>query len=150
LPKRNVHRTTGDRCVSSQPPMTSTLMLDKDVVVDRKWIPDYSEWIQEYLRLIRTVCAWHGLEVIMVRMSPSAHKGQHFRVDITPPISARLANRLHYLLGDDCRRVDLNQARIESGLADWSKLFERVNFRPRTIYRSVKVPRGTKSGKNRR
>jgi hypothetical protein len=83
-------------------------------------------------------------------MCPSAHKGQHFYIRITPPVQATLANRLHYLLGDDCQRVDFNRARIESGLDEWSKLFERPNVRLRIIYRGVKVPAGTKVGKNGR
>jgi hypothetical protein len=123
--------------------MTSTLKIDKDVVVDQKWIPDWLEWLEEYLRLILTVCEWHGLKVIAVRTCPSEHKGEHFEIDITPPVPARLANRIHYMLGDDCRRVDLNQARIESDLHRWSKLFQRPNVRLRTIYRNATVPRGT-------
>ena len=144
MPRRSARKTTGDRCVSPQLPMTSTLKIDKDVVVDREWIQDYLEWIRDYLRLILTVCKWFKLKVIAVRMCPSARKGQHFYIDITPPIEATLANRIHYLLGDDCRRVDFDQARIGSGLAGWSKLFERPNVELQTIYPSVKVPAGTK------
>jgi hypothetical protein len=44
--------------------------------------------------------------------------------------------------------VAFNQARIESGLAEWSKLFERTNVRLRTIYRNAKVPAGTTSKKS--
>jgi hypothetical protein len=128
---------------SSQLPKTALLKIDKDCMADGQWIKDYR-------RLIRTICKWFKVKVNRIRMCPSAHKGQHFRVDITPPISARLANRIQYLLGDDCQRVAFNQARIESGLVEWNKLFERSNVRLRTIYRGIKVPRGTKAGKNGR
>jgi hypothetical protein len=141
--RKNVRRIARDRRVSQQLPMTSTLKLDKDCVVDRMWIHDY-------LCLILHVCESHGVKVKSVKMCQSAHKGQHFYIDITPPVDAALANRIHYLLGDDCRRVDFNQARIESGLAEWSKLFELPNVRLRTIYRNVKVPAGTESRMNGR
>jgi hypothetical protein len=111
-------------------------MIDKDCFVDR-------QAMQYYKLLILTVCGWFKIEVDRIRMCPSARKGQHFYIDITPPIPARLANRIHYLLGDDCQRVAFNQARIEIGQAGWSKLFECINVKLRTIYRS-KVPRGTK------
>ena len=48
---------------------------------------------------------------------------------------ADLANQLQWLLGDDCQRVDFNRARIDSGLDEWSKLFEVPYVRLRTIYR---------------
>jgi hypothetical protein len=133
---RNMRRNIEDPCVPSQLPKTSTLKIDKDCVADR-------HWIRHYILLILTVCGWFKIRVDRVRMCPSARKGQHFYIDITPPIPARLANHIHWLLGDDCQRVAFNQARIESGLVEWSKLFERANVRLRTIYRSVKVPRGT-------
>jgi hypothetical protein len=124
-------------------PKTSTLKIDKDCVAKKQWIRDY-------LQLILAVCKRFKVRVDTIRMCPSARKGQHFCVDITPPVSAKLANRIQYLLGDDCQRVAFNQARIESGLAEWNKLFARSNVRLRTIYRSVKVPAGTKVGRNGR
>jgi hypothetical protein len=48
-----------------------------------------------------------------------------------------MANKLQYLLGDDSKRVGFNMARIESGLVEWSKLFERANCRMTTLYRAV-------------
>lgn len=59
-------------------------------------------------------------------MRPSAHKGPHFYIEITPPVQATLTNRIRHLHGDDCQRVDSNRAQIESGLTQWSKLFERA------------------------
>jgi hypothetical protein len=141
MPARNVCRTIRDPCDPSQLPRTSTLKIDKDCVVDK-------QLIQDYLRLILNVCKGFKVKVNRVRTCPSARKGQHFYIDIKPPITAGLANRIHYLLGDDCQRVAFNQARIESGLAEWSKLFERTNVRLRTLYRSVKVPAGTRSRKS--
>jgi hypothetical protein len=136
MQRRSARETTKDSHVYPQPPETGILKIDKDCVVDR-------HWIQDYVQLILTVCGWFKVQVYRIRMCPSAHKGQHFYIDITPPIPARLANRIHYLLGDDCQRVAFNMARIEIGQAGWSKLFECINVKLRTIYRS-KVRRGTK------
>jgi len=108
-------------------PNVDVLKIDKDCVVD-------SKWIQDYLRLILMVCGWFQLKVKSVKICRSIHKGLHLYVEIDPPVEANLANRIHWLLGDDCKRVDFNRARIESGLAEWSKLFERANVRLRTIY----------------
>jgi hypothetical protein len=140
LPEENARSTIRDPCDPSQMPKTSTLLIDVDMVVNRHWMP-------YYILLILTVCGWFKVQVYRIRMSPSAHKGQHFRVDIRPVVSARLANLIQFLSGDDCQRVAFNQARIESGLAEWNKLFERSNVRLRTIYRSIKVPAGTSKSK---
>jgi len=107
----------------------SVLKIDKDCHVDR-------DWIQDYLWLILATCKSYGVNVISVKMCHSQHKGLHFYIQITPPIEAKLANKLQFLLGDDCQRVDYNRARIESGLNEWSKLFEKPDCKLRTIYRS--------------
>jgi len=67
-------------------------------------------------------------------MSRSRRKGLHFYIHVTPPVEADLANRLQWVLGDDCQRVDYNRARIESGLNEWNKLFEEVGIRLVRIY----------------
>jgi hypothetical protein len=69
-------------------------------------------------------------------------KGQHYYVGIRPAVSPEMANRLQWLLGDDCLRVDYNRARIQSGLDDWNKLFERIGQRYEALY--GKVPAGTR------
>jgi hypothetical protein len=137
LPEENARSTIRDPCDPAQMPETGTLLIDKDCVVDRHWMP-------YYILLILTVCGWFKVQVYRIRMSPSAHKGQHFRVDITSAVPPRLANLIQFLAGDDCQRVAFNKARIESGLAEWNKLFERSNVRLRTMYCNLKVPRGTK------
>jgi hypothetical protein len=136
LPEENARNTISDPCDPSQMPKTSTLLIDVDMVVKR-------HWMRYYILLILTVCSWFNVQVYRIRMCPSAKKGQHFRIDITPAVPARLANLIQFLAGDDRQRVAFNQARIESGLAEWNKLFARSNVRLRTIYRS-KVPRRTK------
>jgi len=117
------------RDASGSLPRESVLKIDKDCFVD----PD---WIQDYLRVAIAVLGTHGVTVVSVRLCNSRHKGVHFYIEITPPVVAKLANRLQWLLGDDARRVDLNRARIRSGLKGWNKLFERVGARLRTIYRA--------------
>jgi hypothetical protein len=105
----------------------NVLKIDKDCFVER-------EWLDDYVRTIRTICQHHHVHVVSVRISNSRSKGVHFYVEITPAIDADLANRLQFLLGDDCRRVDFNRARIGSGLNEWNKLFERSQARARRIY----------------
>jgi hypothetical protein len=105
----------------------NVLKIDKDCFVER-------EWLDDYVRTIRTICHQHHVQVVSVRMCNSRGKGQHFYVEIVPAIEADLANRLQFLLGDDCGRVDFNRARIDSGLNEWNKLFEKANTRLSTIY----------------
>jgi hypothetical protein len=66
----------------------------------------------------------------------SKSKGYHLCIKINPPIDSNFANFLQWLFGDDCRRVDFNRARIESGLLEWNKLFEEPYRRIKTIYRA--------------
>jgi hypothetical protein len=110
-------------------PRESVLKIDKDCFVD----PD---WIQDYLSVVIAVLGWYGVTVVSVRLCNSRRKGIHFYIGITPPVQAEFALRLQWLLGDDSQRVDLNRARIHSGLKGWNKLFERVGARLRTIYRA--------------
>ena len=103
------------------------LKVDKDVHVAKPWIHDY-------VITIGAVCKIHRLKVKEVRMTQT-RKGQHFYIQLNRPVSSELANRLQWLLGDDCRRVDFNHARIDSGLEEWNKLFEKPEVRMRTLYR---------------
>lgn len=60
-------------------------------------------------------------------------------VRIDPPINAQTANNLQYLLGDDSKRFAFNQARIESGLVGWNKLFEVAERKLRTVHSHVRT-----------
>jgi len=104
------------------------LKIDKDCFVDK-------QWIQNYVDLILSECRRFNITILSIRMCNSRRKGLHFYIKVSPPIDADLANQLQWLLGDDCQRVDFNRARIDSGLDEWSKLFEVPHVRLRTIYR---------------
>jgi len=110
------------------------LKIDKDCFVDQDWIDDYIH------RIIIPTCRTFGTSVNSIKMCPSRRKGLHFYISITPPVEASLANKLQWLLGDDTLRVDFNRARIESGVAEWNKLFEVPGRRLRVIYRT-EVPK---------
>ncbi len=105
-----------------------TLKIDKDCFVDE-------EWIAAYANTIIRVCESYNLTVEAIKMCNSKKKGIHFYVEVNPCVEAVLANMLQWLLGDDCRRVDFNRARIESGLTEWNKLFEVANRKLKTVYR---------------
>lgn len=107
----------------------STLKIDKDCFVDQ-------DWIRDYVRMAIATCRLKGIEVMRIQMTRT-RKGFHFYIDIDPPVEAELSNRLQWLLGDDCGRVDRNRVRIRSGLNGWNKLFETTGRRPRTIYSSA-------------
>jgi len=112
------------------------LKIDKDCHVDQSWI-------QDYVTVVRSICHMKRVNVASVEMGHSK-KGLHFYIGIQPRVSSELANRLQWLLGDDCRRVDYNRARIRSHYPEWNKLFERIGQRFLTLYR-CKVPAGTRS-----
>jgi len=103
-----------------------TLKIDKDCFVEQ-------DWIRDYVRMAIATCLLKGIDVMRIQMSRT-RKGFHFYIDVDPPVEAELADRLQWLLGDDCGRVDRNRARVRSGLNEWNKLFERPNARLRTIY----------------
>jgi hypothetical protein len=105
------------------------LKIDKDCVVNAKLQ-------REYVGTILDICGKRGVEVLLIKRTDTAH-GVHFYIKISPPVDAVMANKLQYLLGDDSKRVGFNMARIESGLVEWSKLFERANCRMTTLYRAV-------------
>jgi hypothetical protein len=118
----------------------SVLKIDKDCYVDQSWILDYVE-------VVRSICQMRRVHVCYLEMSRSK-KGLHFYIGIQPSVGSELANRLQWLLGDDCRRVDYNRARIRSHYPDWNKLFERIGQRFVTLY-SRKIPAGTRKTKKR-
>ena len=116
------------------------LKIDKDCHVDQSWI-------QDYVGIVRSICHTKRVRVTSVEMG-RGKKGLHFYIGIQPRVSCELANRLQWLLGDDCRRVDYNRARIRSDYPDWNKLFERIGQRFVALYR-LKVPAGTRKTKKR-
>ena len=97
-------------------------MLDKDCLVDTSWLKRYRE-------LIKLVLADYGLTPCAIRITRSRRKGYHVRIYLNAPIPAEEANMLHWVLGDDCARVDFNRARINAGFDEWSKLFEPLRGR---------------------
>src|SRR5208282_1996046 len=114
------------------------LKIDKDIHVNRTWI-------QDYVRTIKAICKLNGIRVTSIQMCRSSRKGQHYYISVVPPLRAESANRIQWLLGDDCLRVDYNRARIQSHLNDWNKLFEDVGRHYITLY--GKVPAGTRKTK---
>jgi len=107
------------------------LKIDKDCLVDAKLQ-------REYVQTVINICRERGIKVLWIKRTDTAH-GVHYYIKISPPVGAMTANNLQYLLGDDSKRVGFNKARIESGLVEWSKLFERAGCRMTTIYRAVRV-----------
>ena len=106
------------------------LKVDKDCHVD-------SELEHEYVRSVVETLSNHRLKVLRVQVTRT-HHGRHYYITIYPAVDAHTANRLQYLLGDDPKRVDYNQARIASNLREWNKLFESIGRRLNTIYPSDK------------
>jgi hypothetical protein len=115
------------------------LKIDKDCHVDQSWIRDY-------VQVIRSICEMKSVKVVFVEMS-HGKKGLHFYIGIIRSrVGSEFANRLQWLLGDDCRRVDYNRARIRSHYHDWNKLFERIGQRFVTLYR-CNVPADTRTNR---
>jgi hypothetical protein len=110
-----------------------TLKIDKDCVIS-------SDLMQDWIRLVVIpTCTAYGVTVLSVATCPSPRKGFHVYAEISPPIHAELAWRLQFLLGDDCRRVSLNRARLRAGFSAWNKLFEGINPRVRTVHTLTRV-----------
>lgn len=108
-------------------PKTNKLKIDKDCFVD-------IDWTRNYLDLVLSECSRFGIAVLRIRVCNSKSKGVHLYIDIRPYVDAELANQLQYLLGDDPCRVDHNRARINAGLEEWNKLFEKPDVKSKTIY----------------
>ena len=107
-------------------PKQTTLKIDKDMHPSPALEMEY---VHEAVALLEK----RGLRVEQIQATTTFH-GVHYYITISPPIDASTANRLQYLLGDDSKRVDYNQARIDSGLREWNKLFEALGRKLRTIY----------------
>ena len=115
----------------------SVLKIDKDCQVP-------AQWLQDYVSAAKAICNPHGVRILSIQKTNSRKKGMHLYISIQPPAEAMLADRLQWLLGDDCRRVDFNRARIRAGLEEWNKLFELPDRRFRTIYRHPSSWPGTR------
>lgn len=107
----------------------NVLKIDKDSHVS-------SDWLQNYVTLAKYVCKVHHVRILSIEKSNSRKKGIHLYITISPPVEAMLADRLQWLLGDDCLRVDFNRARIRAGLQEWNKLFETIGRQLRSLYQS--------------
>ena len=112
-------------------PKTNMLKIDKDCFVDTRLNA-------QYVRTVIHTCGKYGIEVRSIKCSKSRH-GVHFYIGIKPSVEAEIANGLQYLLGDDAKRVAFNRARIESGIPEWNKLFERPGVRLETVYQKYSV-----------
>ena len=108
--------------------LVDELKIDKDLHVN-------NDWINEYARTIVQICGTHGIKVNRIKMCKSRRKGFHLYIPISPAIDPCFANKLQFLLGDDAQRVAFNQARIQSDLIEFNKLFEKESTRLRIIYR---------------
>jgi len=107
----------------------TTLKIDKDLIVSPSLLRD---WVRS---IVIPTCMVYGVTVYSVSTCPSQRKGFHVYVEITPAVHAELAWRLQFLLGDDCKRVSLNRARLRAGFSDWNKLFEGIPPTLRTVYK---------------
>ena len=105
-----------------------TLKIDKDCIISRDLLQDWIRFV------VLPTCRACGVTVLSVVTCPSPRKGFHVYAEISPPVQAELAWRLQFLLGDDCRRVSLNRARLRAGFSGWNKLFEREGAKPRVVY----------------
>jgi hypothetical protein len=110
---------------------TNMLKIDKDCFVD-------AGLNAQYTRTVIHTCGKYGIEVRSIRCSKSRH-GLHFYIRIRPSLEPEIANNLQYLLGDDAKRVAFNKARIESGITEWNKLFERPGASLKTIYQKYSI-----------
>ena len=115
------------------------LKIDKDCFVNKKWM-------SYYIKLIVRECKKQGLIVESIRKCNSKRKGFHLYIKIHPAIESKTANFLQWLFGDDALRVNFNNARIESGLLEWNKLFEVPHRRLKTIYKNNEVTHSGRSG----
>jgi uncharacterized glyoxalase superfamily metalloenzyme YdcJ len=104
----------------------SVLKVDKDCHIDR-------QLEQEWVRVALVTLRMHHESVEWIEATRTRH-GNHYYIKIDPAVSAKAANNLQYLLGDDANRVDYNRARINSEDAHWNRLFEDLDRRKVTLY----------------
>jgi hypothetical protein len=106
------------------------LKIDKDCHVPLDWVRD------DFVQLAIAACKSYHTRIISIKKTNSRKKGIHLYIEIWPPVDSETANRLQWLLGDDCRRVDFNRARINVGLLEWNKLFEVAGTQIRPIFKN--------------
>jgi hypothetical protein len=104
----------------------NVLKVDKDCHVS-------SELEREDVQQMRATLRRHHLRVLSINATRTQH-GRHYYISIDPPVSAKTANELQYLLGSDAKRVDYSRALINSRLAHWNRLFEDLGRRKVTLY----------------
>lgn len=107
---------------------TGTLKIDKDCHVD-------PELEREYIQDVVAILSKRHIRTMTVKVTRTWH-GAHYYIEIDPSVDAHSANCLQYLLGDDAKRVSLNEARINAGLTEWNKLFEAPSTRLHTLWNS--------------
>lgn len=122
-------------------PKERVLKIDKDCHTD-------SKLEQEYIQDSLAILSRRGIMVLKIEATRTYH-GRHYYIHLAEPVDARTANRLQYLLGDDPKRVDFNQARINSGLVRWNKLFEAVGRKTVTLYQHPSCRRNTSGTRGR-
>ena len=115
------------RIVEPRPEKASVLKVDKDCHVS-------SQLEREDVQQMRATLRRHRLRVLWIKATRTLH-GRHYYISIDPPVSAKTANELQYLLGSDAKRVDYSRALINSRLAHWNRLFEDLGRRKVTMYR---------------
>jgi hypothetical protein len=105
----------------------SVLKVDKDCHVS-------SQLEREDVRQMLATLRRHRLRVLWIKATRTQH-GRHYYISIDPPVSAKAANELQYLLGSDAKRVADSRLLINSRFAYWNRLFEDLGRRKMTLYR---------------
>lgn len=120
-------------------PRERVLKVDKDCHID-------SELEYEYIQDALAILTRRGIHVVKIEATRTYH-GRHYYFYLAEPVDACTANHLQYLLGDDPKRVDYNQARISSELTGWNKLFETIGRRTVTLYQHPSCATPQKPGR---
>jgi hypothetical protein len=107
----------------------SVLKLDKDCHIS-------SQLEREDVQNMRAILRRHHLRVLSIKATRTQH-GNHYYIRIDPPVTAKTANELQYLLGSDAKRVAYSRGLIgrSSRFFAWNRLFEELGRRKVTLYR---------------
>ena len=101
---------------------TNLLKLDIDFKPSLRWL---IIWRRERVIMLEKM----GYDVDHISIVPSSKRGIHVFIKLAKKITARTANMLQWLCGDDPSRVDINNWRIERGIENWNILFGKVIYR---------------------
>lgn len=105
--------------------MKTTRMLKIDVDIKMN-----DRLMQRWLLTRRAILK--SLGYVHCRVEPFTTKhGKHFYIRLSGDVTAKEANELQFMLGDDQTRVKINTKRIKRGVAHWNKLFHHVLYRKR-------------------